>query len=131
MLSDDDAHETVSFVIHGDPLPRTRGANDLVWSADEIEGLRTFLEGLRNRSQNQIIFEEEEELQIEVCFLVRQVDTLVPHELMLGLSETLANIMVGILFPRWNDVTEVFTLNHVTLPGDGGMIVVSIKNTFD
>ena len=46
-----------------------------------------------------------------------------PHELMLGLSETLANIMVGILFPRWNDVTEVFTLNHVTLPGDGGMIV--------
>ncbi len=131
VLNDDDGHETVSFVIHGDPLPRIREANDLVWSEEETEGLRTFLEGLRNRSQNEVIFEEGEELQIEVCFLVREVDTLVPHELLLGLSETLTNMMVDILFPRWIDVREIYMLNHVTVHGDGGMIVVSIKNALD
>ena len=131
MVNDGEPYESLSLVIHGDPLPLERGVQDLWWTEEEMEALHATVQALKNGVQNPVSFEAGEELKIEVCFVVREVDRLVPHESLLHLSETLGNMFVGVLFPRWRDVKETFTYKGVTPPGTGGMIVVVVKNTME
>ena len=120
-------HETITTVIHGDPIPYERGVDELWYSENEMESLKNFFDETKRLTPYPPAFEAGEEIQVEITFLVLYRDLNLPLDMLRDLSYTISQLMVGVFYNSLDDVKEIFTLQHAA-PDEAGMIVVNIKN---
>ena len=92
------ARDTISVVIHGDPLPRVRQLLVLEYDESEENALQSFFTHLKKKTTNHLRFRGQIILNVEVTFLIKETDRYVSQTLYHPLAETIGFTMSQCFF---------------------------------
>ena len=125
-------YETISVVIHGDPIPTTRHADHLEYSEQEVEELQQFFCRLKSSTKNKMSIETGEDLKVEVFFYLNPEDVGVPQEVFLGLADTIGEVMKQFFFSYHSNIVDTCFYKSVNSHSDvqsDGKIIVTLSTS--
>ena len=129
---EDSDYETISVVIHGNPIPNIRHADHLEYSDEEVNDLLQFFSRLKSSTNNTTSIETQSDLKLEVTFFVRPEDSGVPQEVFLGLANTIGQMMHQFFFSHRSNIVDTFFYKSVLPPTESdqaGKIFVTLSTS--